>query len=60
MLIFLQDENGVVLGGKKAAIQFAYNLRKQQDGGMDAQIDPNVNDNQKLVPHYSFVYFYKE
>ncbi len=55
MLIFLQDENGVVLGGKKAAIQFAYNLRKQQDGGMDAQIDPNVNAKQQLVPHYKLI-----
>ena len=28
----MQDEYGNILGGKKASIQFAYNLRKQLSG----------------------------
>ena len=47
---FFQDEYGNILGGKKASIQFAYNLRRQLDGGPDPNVD--IADAQKEVEKF--------
>ena len=38
----LRDEDGVALGGKKASIQFAHNIRKKAEDGLNGNPETEV------------------